>query len=299
MADGDDPERDALDLRKPRTDWLLRRGRMVVLAFVAIPLFMSALMALRPDGTDGAGDRLEFGAGVGVCVAAMLVVWVAFAIRRWGRASRARRAAATAAPWRDHGYWSQDAEERFVALGPSRVMTRVRRLLEVSGWFAFAGGTALAAAQSRAAIPAFGAGLASLAVVFLTGMRGYVNVCVVWREHPARTGESAHFSVSVTPAPRGRFENVEMTLRCVVETPRRRGLLRPSVSCPFSATRHFADELPDAAITLHARFDVPPGLPGADPYGEPAVFWELVVAGERPGSRFDETFLVPVYAPPS
>jgi hypothetical protein len=296
MAGAEVPVAEALERRAPRTDWLLRRSRIVIVAFVASPAFFTAIRALRSDQWYRAGGGIELAVVIGVVPVAMLVLWGRFVIHRLGRGSRVRRASATGAPWRHHGYWAAFGEKRFVPLAPSRATAKVRRLLEASGWFAIVAGIALTVAHSRAAVPTVLAGVASLAVVFILGVRGAANVDVVWREQPGRTGESVHYAVSVAPMPGGRFDRIEMTLRCVVETSRRRGLSRPELACPFSVTRVFADEIPEGDPTLHARFAVPAGLPPADPEGEPAVFWELVVAAERPGSRLEETFLVPVYA---
>lgn len=296
MTDGDGAEPDALEARKPRTDWLLRRWRVVIVALVLIPLIARVVA----DATRRRGGRDDEPLGpmtyLGVLAIVAVLVWQSFAFGRFSRKSRARRAAAAAEPWRRHGYWSESGEKRFVAFAPSRTTAALRRLLERTAFLALASAFVLGGlGLSQAALATCVAGLASLAVVFVTGIRGYANTGVEWREQPARTGAAAHYVLRIAPWPRGRLDRVEVTLRCVVETSRRRGLQRPEVACPFSTTRLFADELPDfAAVALHARFDVPAGLPAADPDGEPAVFWELVVAAERRGSRFDETFLVPV-----
>ena len=290
------PADELLAGRVPRTDWLLRRRRLVQLGTVAGFGVLCVIATLSP-----AWDERKFATAVAAwacfCAATAIVLAGAFAISRWARAARRREAGDSPESWRRHGYWSLGGEKRFVALQPSRGIATARRLLLMSAWFALAGGILLGVLQSPASCPTLTAAAVSLAVVMVLGMRGYANVGVEWRERPARTGANAHYVVSVAPLPRGRFERVEMTLRCVVETPRRRGLVEPAVACPYSATRLFADELLDGAVALHARFDVPPGLPAADPYGEPAVHWELVVSAERAGSRFDETFLVPVASP--
>lgn len=297
VPDQDAPEPDALGRRVPRTDWLLRRRRLVGLPVVfATAGAVAVVYAIRHGMSDG--EQVGWAWGGATALLALVFVWASFRVRQAERRRMREKARVSATPWTWHGYWSLEGEKRFVALRPSRVMTKVRRLLEVSGWLALVAAAALYLHRqnSAAVFPASVAGVASLAVVFFTGVRGAANVIVVWRERPGRTGEPVHYSVSVAPMPGGRFDRIDMTLRCAVETSRLGGILRPEVKCPFSATRLFADEIPDAAVTLHARFAVPAGLPPADPYGEPAVFWELLVTAERSGSRFEETFLVPVYA---
>ena len=292
VIEGDGTEPDALTGRKPRTDWLWRPGRIARVAALMVVLLMPAVRMLAAGIAD---ERTILFAGVACAVPAF--VWGKFAWWRVLQARRRRSAAAAAEPWRDHGYWSIEGEKRFVSLLPSRTAEKVRRLLGWTAVCAILAAFVLAfTARRDASLPTLGAGMLSLAVVVVTGMRGYANVVLVWRERPARIGEVAHYSVSVEPFPSSRFERIDLTLRCVIETPRPGGRLRPALTCPFSVTRRFADELPDGSVLLHARFDVPAGLPAADPLGEPAVFWELLVSAERPGSRFDETFLVPVYA---
>lgn len=293
MTEG--PGAGAIERRVPRTDWFARRWRMLVLGLVVIPPSVGMIHAAvtrneRVDPTYLVAQIILF-------PTVLAVMWGVFALNRWRRRRRRRAAGTGPEAWHGHGYWSTEAEKRFVALRPSRTIAAARRFLEGSAWFAIAGGFVLAVERSPAACATLSVGTASLAVVAVLGIRGYANVVLVWRERPARTGTAAHYAVSVDSMPKRRYERIEMTLRCVVETSRRHGLVRPDVACPFAATRIFADELMDGSIALHARFDIPEGLPAADPEGEPAVFWELVLAAERSGSRLDETFLVPVYPP--
>ena len=295
MTDGDGPGPEAIERRVPRTDWFARRWRILVLGLVVVPPVVGMVLAtvVREERV----GPWDVGAHAFVVVSAFAVIWGVFALNRWRRRGRRRAAGTGPEAWHGHGYWSTEAEKRFVALRPSRTIAAARRFLEGSAWFAIAGGFVLAVDRSPAACTTLSVGMGSMAVVAVLGVRGYANVVLVWRERPARTGTAAHYSISVDSMPKRRYERIEMTLRCVVETPRRHGLVRPDVACAFAATRIFADELMDGSIALHARFDIPEGLPAADPEGEPAVFWELVLTAERSGSRLDETFLVPVYPP--
>ncbi len=284
-----------LETRPRRTDWFWSRGRVLLIALVAMPLIARVLEWL---GT-GRGDRVplepfETAVWTGVVLASIVVVWGWFTIGRRTRALRARGTASVADPWRRHGHWPSGGEKRVAGFRPSKFRETLRRYLKATAGISGVAWLLLTpAAGSHALIVASGV---SFGVAMLLRMRGYSEVEVQWREQPARTGGQAHYVVRLAPFPAGGFDRVELTLRCVLETSRRGGLSRPEVTCPFAATRRFGDELFDGPVALHARFDVPAEFPGSDPDAEPAVFWELVVSGERSGSQLDETFLVPVYA---
>ncbi|HUF26740.1 MAG TPA: hypothetical protein VMM18_07140 [Gemmatimonadaceae bacterium] len=100
-----------------------------------------------------------------------------------------------------------------------------------------------------------------------------------------------------------RFDELEATLRCVVERYEQRGSGKDrsaKVVCYEVWAERRASEPGDGRQStsreLTWRFDVPAGLPPTALSERPPVYWELEVRAEMPGVDYAATFLVPVYA---
>jgi hypothetical protein len=294
----DDVERapdDAIAGRFPRTDWYLRPGRLLVLP-VALIAGMVATM-IHSAGQPGRSIVSRSWAWGGVAaVSVVFLSWCSFHVRRIARERRRRRAAEIAAPWWRHGYWSHEGEVRFVALDGPAAVERLRNVLTWTALFALLAAAVLAAMRRDAAGAACVAGMVSLVVVAVTAWRGYANLRVRWFEFPAGTGGPVRLVFSFRKR-RADLERLTLTLRCVVETPRGGGMLRPGVRCVYARSAERGDRVGQDGGEVEVSFDVPANAPGADPFGTPAVFWELTVDCEAPRFRYNGAFLVPVYPP--
>jgi hypothetical protein len=225
------------------------------------------------------------GAGIGFLLdGAFTTAW---------RRRRTRRLAATRAPWLLDGYWSSSGESRFsnfVAPWPFARLLRfvliasVPLLMIVAAYAQSGWGLVLAAASAATALT--------------MSWRGFANVRVEYRKFPYRVGECVAFGFSFKKrfgAP-ALFDRATFTLQCVEETPRWGGLRAPRVRRLFATSIEKHEELPPSPFQLELEFDVPADARGADFLGPPSVYWELSVEGEGPGFRYDEEFLVPIYA---
>ena len=92
------------------------------------------------------------------------------------------------------------------------------------------------------------------------------------------------------------FDRLTFTLRCLTETPRWGGLLRPQVRCLLSGQVVHGEDLRPSPLAGRVEFAIPADAPGTDVLADPAVFWDLLVEGEGAGFRYRQEFLVPVYA---
>ena len=152
-------------------------------------------------------------------------------------------------------------------------------------------------------------GLVCAIVSALTGKlltsRGKAGTILRFGRDPLRVGERAQIDFHFDKL-RGRpavFDRLTLTLRCLTETPRGGGLVRPEVRCLWTGQAVHGDDLPPGPVTVCAAFQLPPDAPGTEVLADPAVFWDLLVEGDGEGFAFRQEFLVPVYAevarPPS
>ena len=297
----DDVERapdEAIAGRVPRTDWYLRPRRWIVV----LPAFFAAIVAIFVHSMTelhGGVDARTWAWGAGAALAVVSLSWCSFQVRRIVRAWRGRRAASTAAPWTRDGYWSKEGEVRFVSLSGPVAIERLRTVLAGTSLVTLLAAVVLAVTRrGAAAAGACFAGLVSLVVVAITAWRGFANLRVRWPEFPARTGGPVRLHFSIRKR-RAELERLTLTLRCVVETPRGGGMLRPDVRCVFSRSVERGDRIGHDGGAVEVEFDVPADAPGADPNGTPGVYWELAVLCESHRYRYDGVFLVPVYRRPS
>jgi hypothetical protein len=299
MDDAERPPDDAVAGRVPRTDWYLRARRLLVVPaalFAGLVVTIAYAAHAEHESARDATWRPWAWGGV-AALSVVFLSWCLFQVRRIGRGWRRRRAAAIAAPWRRHGYWSHEGEARFVALSGPVVIERLRSALAWTSLFALLAAAVLGATGHRVpAQAACFAGLLSLVVVAVTAWRGFANLRVRWPEFPARMGGPVRLTFGFRKR-RSDLERLTLTLRCVVETPRCGGMLQPGVRCVYARTAERGDRVGQDGGEVEVTFDVPADAPGSDPFGAPAVFWELAVACEAPRFRYDGAFLVPIYPP--
>jgi hypothetical protein len=232
-------------------------------------------------------------------VVAGIAAW-ASAAWRTRRRRRARQAAlGSGAPWERHGYWSRGGEARYQKLDPPGHGRTLRTWLlgsTLAGVFA----SAVLAWRAPSVV---GWTLASAAVsgVVCLGLswRGFVDARVTYHGFPYRVGGPIRLDFSFARHANLAFDHLAFTLQCVVETPRLGGLVRPDIRRVFAQTIQRGDDLPAGSFDIDLVFDVPADAPGADPLATPAVYWELAVLGEGPGFRYEDVFLVPIYARPA
>jgi hypothetical protein len=219
---------------------------------------------------------------------------------RAARAMAVRRAtpAACAAPWDHDGYESRSGEAR-----SRRLCARVPYARPLAAglvvWAATLPDLPFASDLPTQWIVALV--LASVAVACALYFRGVAHGHVAYGRFPFRVGErvSLAFHFDKPRGPPLVFDRLALTLQCVRERRRLRGLWPPEARRVLAETVVRHDESPPSPFTIPVTFDVPADAPGTDFGVDAPTYWELAVEGEVAGLRYEDVFLVPIYARPA
>ncbi len=96
------------------------------------------------------------------------------------------------------------------------------------------------------------------------------------------------------------FESLSFTLRCIREQPGEGILYGAAARCRLLwiewRTCGPRMRLPEPGSDVDVTFELPRGLPGTCLRDVYPTYWELQVEGKSGAGRYDERFLVPIYA---